>query len=231
MQLDHDGYLPSFAVITDGKQSDVRVARDFKFESGTVVVMDRGYNDYEWFVRLKHDGVYFVTRLKFNAVYDVLQDRPVTSENGILKDQIISFSNQKIPSCEHFRIVEVWDETKQRTMIFLTDNMEFDAVTISAIYKDRWNIELFFKAIKQNLKIKTFLGTSANAVKTQIWTALIAMLVLRYLKLLSTFGWSLSNLIALLRQQLFVHRDLMHWLNTPFEGPPLLEMTQLEFSF
>jgi IS4 transposase len=103
-----------------------------------------------------------------------------------------------------------------------TNNFDFAATTIAAIYKDRWQVELFFKAIKQNLKIKTFLGTNANAVKTQIWTALIAMLVLRYLQLMSTFGWSLSNLAALLRHQLFVYRDLHAWLNTPFEGPPQL---------
>ena len=101
--------------------------------------------------------------------------------------------------------------------------MKFGPTTIAAIYKDRWKVELFFKAIKQNLKIKTFLGTSANAVHTQIWTALIAMLVLKYLQLKSTFGWSLSNLVALLRHQLFVYRELYAWLNNPFEAPPALE--------
>jgi len=111
-----------------------------------------------------------------------------------------------------FRRVEVWDEEKQRTLVFLTNHLTFGATTIAAIYKDRWKVELFFKAIKQNLKIKTFLGTSANAVHTQIWTALIAMLVLRYLQLKSTFVWSLSNLAALLRHQLFVYRELFDWL-------------------
>ncbi len=118
--------------------------------------------------------------------------------------------------------MEIWDEESQRSFTFLTNNFDFAAATIAAIYKDRWKVELFFKAIKQNLKIKTFLGTNANAVKTQIWTALIAMLVLRYLQLMSTFGWSLSNLAALLRHQLFVYRDLFAWLNAPFEGPPQL---------
>ena len=104
--------------------------------------------------------------------------------------------------------------------MFLTNHLEFGPTTISAIYKDRWKVELFFKAIKQNLKIKTFLGTSANAVHTQIWTALIAMLVLKYLQLKSTFGWSLSNLVALLRMNLFAYRDLWTWLNEPFTAPP-----------
>ena len=222
--LDHDGYLPSFAVVTNGKTSDIKVARRLRFERGTVVVMDRGYIDYEWFVQLTHQGVYFVTRLKDNAAFTVVESRPIPAGSNILKDQIVFFNSQATPDLDHFfRIVEIWDEEKERTFTFLTNNREFAATTIAAIYKDRWQVELFFKAIKQNLKIKTFLGTNANAVKTQIWTALIAMLVLRYLQIMSTFGWSLSNLVALLRHQLFVYRDLFGWLNEPFEGPPQLE--------
>jgi hypothetical protein len=221
--LDHDGYLPSFAVVTDGKTSDIRAARRLRFEPGTVVVMDRGYIDYDWFVQLTHQGVYFVTRLKDNAAFEVVENLKVPASSNILKDQIIFFYNQAVPDREHFfRIVEIWDEEKQRSFTFLTNNMKFAASTIAATYKDRWQVELFFKAIKQNLKIKTFLGTNPNAVKTQIWTALIAMLVLRYLQLMSTFGWSLSNLAALLRHQLFVYRDLWAWLNAPFVGPPQL---------
>ncbi len=221
--LDHDGYLPSFAVVTNGKTSDIKVARRMRFERGTVVVMDRGYIDYEWFVQLTHQGVYFVTRLKDNAVFTVVENRPVPKGSNILKDQIVFFDSQAIPDRDHyFRIVEIWDPEKERSFTFLTNNREFAATTIAAVYKDRWAVELFFKAIKQNLKIKTFLGTNPNAVKTQIWTALIAMLVLRYLQLMSTFGWSLSNLAALLRHQLFVYRGLFEWLNAPFEGPPQL---------
>lgn len=230
--LDHDGYLPSFAVVTTGKTSDIKVARRLRFERGTVVVMDRGYIDYEWFVQLTLQTVYFVTRLKDNASYEVVETRAVPMGTNVLKDQIVFFHSQAVPDREHFfRIVEIWDEEKQRSFTFLTNNLRFAATTISAIYKDRWQVELFFKALKQNLKIKTFLGTSSNAVKTQIWTALIAMLVLRYLQLLSTFGWSLSNLAALLRHQLFVYRDLFGWLNTPFEGPPqLAEVAKAQLS-
>jgi len=221
--LDHDGYLPSFAVVTTGKTSDIKVARRLRFERGTVVVMDRGYIDYEWFVQLTQQGVYFVTRLKDKASYEVVETRPVPSGTNVRKDEVIFFHSQATPDREHFfRIVEVWDEQKQESIVFLTNHRRFAATTIAAIYKDRWQVELFFKAIKQNLKIKTFLGTNSNAVRTQIWTALIAMLVLRYLQLMSTFGWSLSNLAALLRHQLFVYRDLFGWLNTPFEGPPQL---------
>jgi hypothetical protein len=195
--------------------------------------MDRGYIDYEWFVKLTLQGVFFVTRLKDNAVYEVVEERQVPKNRNVLKDQIIFFPSQRPqdPGDEYFfRRVEIWDEEKQESLVFLTNHKEFGATTIAAIYKDRWQVELFFKAIKQNLKIKTFLGTSANAVLTQIWTALIAILVLKYLQLMSTFAWSLSNLVALLRQQLFVYRNLWTWLNTPFEGPPAVaefESTQL----
>lgn len=233
--LDHDGYLPSFAVITDGKTSDIKVARKMRFDPGSVLIMDRGYIDYEWFVQLTQQAVYFVTRLKDKASFEVVQERPVPAKGNILKDQIIFFHSQAEPSDEYFfRIVEVWLEDKQESVVFLTNNLEFAATTIAAIYKDRWQVELFFKAIKQNLKIKTFLGTSANAVKTQIWTALIAMLILKFLQLRSRFSWSLSNLIALLRHQLFVYRDLFTWLDNPFEGPPALaeiDMKQLALGF
>ena len=221
--LDHDGYLPSFAVITDGKKSDIKVARKMRFEPGTVLVMDRGYIDYMWFGQLTLQGVYFVTRLKDKASFDVIEDRPVPKKENILKDQIIFFHSQVEKGEEYFfRLVEVWLEDKQESIVFLTNNLEFAPSTIAAIYKDRWAVELFFKAIKQNLKIKTFLGTSANAVKTQIWTALIAILILKYLQLRSKYSWSLSNLIALLRHQLFVYRELYAWLNDPFKGPPAL---------
>lgn len=221
--LDHDGYLPSFAVITPGKISDIKVARQLRFDPGTVLVMDRGYVDYEWFVQLTRQAVYFVTRLKDKAAFEVVEERVVPANRNVLKDQIIFFHSQAEPSEEYFfRLVEVWDPKKEESIVFLTNHLTFGATTIAAIYKDRWQVELFFKALKQNLKIKTFLGTSANAVKTQIWTALIAMLILRYLQLTSSFAWSLSNLVALLRHQLFVYRDLYSWLNAPFEAPPVL---------
>jgi hypothetical protein len=222
--LDHDGYLPKFADITEGKTSDIEVARQMRFDPGTVLVMDRGYNDYDWFAELSRQGVYFVTRLKRRAVFEVVEQRPVPQNRNILKDQVVFFPNHAEEKDEYFfRLVEVWDPEKQEAIVFLTNHHTFGATTIAAIYKDRWAVELFFKAIKQNLKVKTFLGTTPNAVKTQIWTALIAMLVLKYLQLRATFGWSLSNLVALLRQQLFVYRDLWAWLNAPFQGPPAVE--------
>jgi IS4 transposase len=224
MLLDHDGYLPSFGVVTEGKASELKVARSLPFEPGTILAIDRGYIDYDWFASLTSQEVYFVTRMKENAVYVVQEEFKVPQNRNVLKDQLIHFPSQPKAGEEPclFRRVEIWDEDKQESIVFLTNLLAFGATTIAAIYKDRWQVELFFKAIKQNLKIKTFVGTSANAVKTQVWTALIAILVLKYLQLKSKFAWSLSNLLALLRQQLFVYRDLYQWLDDPFQAPPVL---------
>jgi hypothetical protein len=220
--LDHDGYLPSFAVITDGKVSDVEIARRIEFAPGTIVVEDRGYTDYELYARWTETGVFFVSRLRDNAVFEVLQEREVAPEGIILKDQIIQLSSPHARErCVHLlRRVEAVREDTGEVLVFLTNHQRLAAASVAAIYKERWQIELFFKALKQNLKIKTFVGTSANAVKTQIWTALIAMLLFRYLQLCSRFGWSLSNLVALLRMNLFTHRDLMAWLDEPYAVPP-----------
>jgi IS4 transposase len=222
--LDHDGYLPSFAVVTEGNVHEIRVARTLPLERGTILAIDRGYTDYEWFVELTRREVYFVTRLKDKAAYVVEAECEVPKNRNVLKDELIWFPSVTRAGEEPvlFRRVEVWDEDQQESLVFLSNLLSFGATTIAAIYKERWQVELFFKALKQNLKIKTFVGTSANAVKTQVWTALIAMLLVKYLQLKAKFQWSLSNLIALLRQQLFVYRDLYQWLDDPFQAPPVL---------
>jgi len=230
--LDHDGYLPSFAIITQGNVSDIKVARQFHFDPGTIVVDDRGYNDYALFGRWTAQGVYFVTRMKDNALYEVVGEKDVPQNSHVLKDEMIELRGTKaIEKCPYpLRRIEVYDPETEEVLVFLTNNLKLGATTIAAIYKERWQIEIFFKALKQNLKIKTFVGTSANAVKIQIWTALIAMLVLRFLQLRSKFNWSLSNLVALLRMNLFTHRDLWDWINKPFEIPPVpYEPEQLQF--
>ena len=231
--LDHDGYLPSVVVVTEGKRHDVRVARTLRFDPGTIVVMDRGYTDYAWFGSLTAQGVWFVTRLKDAAVYAVVEDRRIPAQGRVERDQVIRLTGAGAPArCPHdLRRIEVYDPETDETLVFLTNHLDFGATTIAAIYKDRWQIELFFKALKQNLKIKTFVGTSANALKVQVWTALIAMLLLKYLQLRSRFAWSLSNLVALLRMNLFTHRDLWAWLDQPFDGPPtVLTTTQGELA-
>jgi hypothetical protein len=220
--LDHDGYLPCFGLITEGKVHDVKAAHQIHFAAGTIVVDDRGYNDYRLFGQWTDGDVFFVTRMKDNAQFEVVEERTPPQNRGILKDQIIRLTGTGAQDkCPHrLRRVEAVREDTGDILVFLTNHHGLGASTIAAIYKDRWQIELFFKALKQNLKIKTFVGTSANAVKTQIWTALISMLLLRYLQLSSGFGWSLANLVALLRMNLFTHRDLMAWLDQPFATPP-----------
>ena len=232
--LDHDGYLPSFAVITEGNVSDIRVARQFHFDPGTIVVDDRAYNDYALFGRWTAQGVYFVTRMKDNTLYEAVGEREVPQNRNILKDEMIELRGLKaIEKCPYpLRRIEVFDSETKEVLVFLTNHLKLGATTIAAIYKERWQIEIFFKALKQNLKIKTFVGTSANAVKIQIWTALIAMLILRFLQLRAQLNWSLSNLVALLRMNLFTHRDLWAWINKPFEIPPIpYEPEQLQFCF
>ena len=208
--------------MTEGKYSELNVARDLRLKAGTILVVDRGYNDYVWFRQLTRHGVFFVTRMKSNTVYTTVEVRTVPEKGNILNDQIISvpFGDKRGEAPVLFRRIEYWNEDKQEVLVFFTNLLHLAASTVAAVYKDRWQIELFFKALKQTAKVKSFLGTSANAVKTQIWTALIAMLILKYLQMKSSFGWSLSNLAALLRQQLFIFRDLWAWLNTPLEGPP-----------
>src|SRR5437763_2914293 len=222
--LDHDGYLPSFAVVTEGKTSEIKVARTLRFAPGTILAIDRGYIDYEWFRELTQEEVYFVTRMKEKAVYEVKEEWEGPKNSNVVRDQIIYFPRLKREGEEPvlFRRVEIWDAEKQESMVFLSNLLAFGATPIAAICKDRWKVEWFFNAMKQTLKIKTFVGTSANAVRTQVWTALIAMLVLKYLQLKSKFSWSLSTLAALLRQQLFFYRDLWVWLDDPFQSPPAL---------
>jgi hypothetical protein len=235
MVLDHDGYLPSYAVITTGKRHEITIARGLRFERGTVLVFDKGYADYAWWKRLSQDGVFFVSRLREDAKYTVQEDHAIPARHRhILRDQEITLTGHRQvgqDGLQRLRRIEVWLEDKQETMVFVTNHRRLAAATIAEIYRDRWQIEAFFKSIKQLLKLKTFVGTSERAVLTQIWTALIVMLLLRWLMLKARYGWSLSNLVALLRQQLFVYRDLWSWLDKPFEGPPALaalEQLQLE---
>jgi IS4 transposase len=182
--LDHDGYLPVFAHLSTGKVHEMVVAKSLYFAKGTVVVMDRGYIDYKLFARWTKAGIFFVTRLKDNANYWSFEDWPIQEGGNVLKDQLIRLNpiDAGAPCREDLRVVTVWDERNQCGVKLLTNHLNFAATTIAAIYRERWQIELFFKALKQNVKVKTFVGTSPNAVRIQIWTALIAMLLLKILQ-------------------------------------------------
>jgi hypothetical protein len=220
--LDHDGYLPVFGHVSDGKLGDVKVAQSFDFPKGSIVALDRGYIDYHLFSRWTREGVYFVSRLKKNADVQIVEKYSVPEGKGVLKDHKVRLQAFVAgrPDLEDLRCVTIWLEDKQQELELLTNNFKLAASTIADIYKQRWQIELFFKLLKQQLKIKTFVGTSANAVRIQIWTALIAVLIIRYLQFRSAFKWAVSNLVALLRWNLFSYRDLWEWLNRPFDTPP-----------
>ena len=221
LQLDHRGCLPCWALVTDGRTHDARAAQGLSFAPGTIVAMDRAYVDYALFARWTEAGVFFATRKKGNMACRVVERRAVPKGGNVLWDRTVELTGEaSAEKCPHrLRIVGVWDPEKRRAVEFVTNIFHLAASTVAAIYKDRWQIELFFKALKQNLKVKTFVGTTENAVKTQIWTALIAMLLLKYMQLRSKREWSLSNLAALLRLNLLTYRDLWTWLDFPFETP------------
>jgi hypothetical protein len=226
--LDHDDYLPRYVLITEARRSDVKMAAAFPLNPGSIVVMDRGYNDYALFGKWTDEGIYFVTRLKDHAAYEVLEEGPLPANRDIRADQLIRFTGEKAQKdcpCLLRRVV-VWDAIHEREIVLLANQMEFGPTTIAAIYKDRWEIELFFKTLKQNLKVKTFVGTSQNALRIQIWTALIALLLLKWLHHVSQAKWSLSNLASMLRMNLFTYRDLSAWLDNPFGTPPMLPASE-----
>ena len=226
--LDHDDYLPRYVLITEARRSDVKMAGDFPLARGSIVAIDRGYNDYALFAWWTAEEIYFVTRLKDNAAYEVVEECAVPAKGNILSDQLIRFTGEKARKdcpCLLRRVV-IWDPVNQQKIVLLTNHLAFGPTTIAAIYKDRWEIELFFKALKQNLKVKSFVGTSENALRIQIWTALIALLLLKWLHHLSHAKWSLSNLASMLRLNLFTYRDLTTWLDNPFGTPPLVPESQ-----
>jgi hypothetical protein len=221
LMLDHQGCLPAWALVTEGKTHEIQAARTLRFAPGTIVVMDRGYFDYALFASWCAAGVFFVTRLKSNALYRVVGRRFVPFGRNIRSDEEIVLTGKAAEGLsQRLRRIVVWDEENQQEIVLLTNHLEFGSTTVAAIYKDRWQIELFFKALKQHLKIKTFVGTSENAVRIQIWTALVAMLLLKMQQMKSRFGWSLSNLAALLRLNLMTHRHLQEWLDDPYRYSP-----------
>lgn len=232
--LDHDDYLPQYVLITNAKHPDVKAAHFLSLNPGSIVVMDLGYIDYELFAKWSKADIFFVTRLRKDLNWVLVENRPVPKNRNILEDQIIRFNSQwgrqYCRDLQFRRIVIHVDGDEP--LVFLTNHLKFGATTIADIYKDRWKIEVFFKALKQNLKIKTFVGTSPNAIYIQIWTALIAMLLLKWLHHLSKAKWSLSNLASMLRLNLFTYRDLQAWLDEPFATPPVVPKSdQLNLKF
>ena len=233
VKLNHDGYLPSFVVLTEGKVQEQRVAPRIPFEAADVLVFDRGYSDFGWLASLSAKGIYFITRMKKNVVYRVVERTKVKNKDIIKCDQIIELTGMSSRKKYPFRLrrIRVKDRETGKEIVLITNQMHWSPKTIAAVYKDRWQIEIFFKTLKQVLKVKSFVGTSRNALLSQIWIALIAYLMLSYLKYVSRFAWSLYTFMSILPANLFAVRDLMDWLNAPFHpkshSPPDAEQLLL----
>jgi Transposase DDE domain/Domain of unknown function (DUF4372) len=208
--LDHSGHLPAFVAVTEGKTHEIQWARTLELPAGSVVVFDRGLIDYAWYHQLHDQRISFVTRQKTHARYTVTERRAVTGKAGLTSDQTIRLTGTKAERCPMaLRRIGYRDPDTGKHYVFLTNNFKLAARTIAEIYKQRWQIERFFKWIKQNLKIKRFLGTSKNAVLTQLWIALCVYLLLAYLKFVSTLGHSLQHSLRLLQLNLFERRALL----------------------
>lgn len=225
--LDFDGNLPVYVNITDGKTADNKGAYDIPLIERSVIVADRFYNDFSLLNVWDSNKVFFVVRHKDNIQFKCIKEKelPKNRHPHLLKDEVIELtgikSKEKYPN--KLRRVAIWDEKNEQVIEVITNHMTWCANTISELYKSRWQIEIFFRDIKQLLHIKSFIGTSQNAVMIQIWTALITILILKYLKALAKYKWYLSNLVAFLRINLFVKIDLQKWLDEPFlkkEKPP-----------
>jgi hypothetical protein len=220
--LDFDGNLPAYVNITDGKTADNKGAYDIPLLRHSVIVADRFYNDFALLNIWDSNELYFVIRHKENIKFTSIKENELSEKRNqhILKDEIIELTaktKEKYP--KRLRRVAVWDEKNEQVIELITNQMKWSANTISELYKSRWQVEIFFRDIKQLLHIKSFIGTSPNAVMIQIWTALITILILKYLKAIAKHSWYLSNLVAFIRINIFVKIGLQKWLDKPFIEP------------
>ena len=229
--LDYDTGLPSYAAITEGKKQDITVAQQTIFPKDSVLVIDKAYVDYKWLYDLDSSGVFFVTRMRSNANMEIVETyQSDSAHENILSDQDIKlggfYSMQYYPKT--LRIVKVYDSENDQILTLVTNNLSWTADTISQLYKARWAVEVFFKHLKQLFRIKTFVGTSPNAVRIQMWCSMIAILLFKYLKSKANYKWNLSNLVTFLRINLFVKIDLWKWVNEPIlkkaNSPPTLTL-------
>jgi hypothetical protein len=231
--LDHDSLMPRFVALSKGNMHDVKALKElvlpqFKIPEGSIVTMDRGYIDYGLFGQFCRQKISFVTRLKDNSAYREIEENLASKSDTILGDTKIELTGVKGQDCPFImRRVVVYDPKTKKTLDLLTNNFKLAASTIGLIYKARWQIELFFKQLKQSLKIKTFVGTSENAVKVQIYSALCALVLLRHLKNLSDSkkqegkrkSFSFSNMVMLVRLNMFQYISMIDWLKNPFVVP------------
>jgi len=228
--LNHGSMLPEFVALSDGNENDMIQGRQFNFPKGSMVAFDKGYMDYQWFKSLTDKGIFFVTRLRPNAVYKILERKPVNKTQGITSDQIIQFNSAHAikRGAPKLRRVGFIDKESGKHYVFLTNHFSLTAATIAAIYKDRWQVELFFKAIKQNLKIKAFVGTSKNAILTQIWIAMITYLLLSFARHLAKAGWTVQRILRVVQLNLFERKSLKEILNP---DPPRHKKSEPQMRF
>lgn len=233
--LRHEDYLPEYVLVTEARRNDTPQAWRMPVRPGSIVVMDRAYIDYRLLSSWHRAGIFFVVRAKGDLSCVPVERRPVSAP-GILSDDLVRryvelCHNEKTHFPGLLRRVVVHREGDE-PLVLLTNARHLSARTIAEIYRDRWKVELFFKALKQNLRIKTFVGTSENALRIQIWTALLALLLLKWLHHLSKARWSLTIVATLLAQNLFTYRDLLSFLSDPLGTPPLTpEPVQLALGF
>ena len=222
--LDHDGLIPCFAQVTEGRVSENEQARAFDVPTGSVVVFDKGYNNYRWHKALTDKGIYWVTRIRGNAQYTVLERRERTQNPAITSDQIIKYSSKQRDGDKLYPIRRIGyrDPETGHHYVFITNHFNWSAQTIADIYKQRWQVELFFKWTKQNLKIKAFLGNSKNAVLTQVLAALCVYLLVAFMKFQSKLAQSMQRITRLLHTNLFSKRDLIGLFQkvNPDKHPP-----------
>lgn len=220
--LDNADLMPDFIHFSEARMNDCKALSKLNLKPGSIIVMDRAYNDFEQYGEWTIQGVWFVTRMKSNTCFRIIEKRIPPANRHIVSDDLIQLTGSNSGECPDTlrRVVAVDPKTGEKITI-LTNNLKLGASTISGIYKERWRIEEFFRLLKQNLRIKTFIGTSKNALLIQIWTAMISLLLLKWLHFISKAGWSFSNLASMLRMNLFTYRNLHEWLEDPFQTPPL----------
>lgn len=213
--LNHGTMIPEFVAVSEGKENDMVQGRQFNFPAGSMVAFDKGYVDYQWFKSLTDKGVSFVTRLRPKAVYKVVKRSPVNKSTGVTSDQIIQLNSTHAikRGAPRLRRVGFTDQSTGKHYQFLTNHFGLSASTIAAVYKDRWQVELFFKAIKQNLKIKAFVGLSKNAILTQIWIAMITYLLLAFARHSAKTGWTVQRILRVIQLNLFERKSLQEILN------------------
>ena len=228
--LNHGNMLPEFVALSEGNENDMIQGRQFNVPKGSMVAFDKGYVDYQWFKSLTDKGIFFVTRLRPKAVYKILERKPVNKTQGVTSDQIIQLNSAHAikRGAPKLRRVGFVDKETGKHYVFLTNHFSLSAATIAAIYKDRWQVELFFKAIKQNLKIKAFVGTSKNAILTQIWIAMITYLLLSFARHLAKAGWTVQRILRIVQLNLFERRSLKEILNP---DPPRHKKSEPQMRF